>query len=213
MAKRIARELGYIYVDSGAMYRAVTLYAINNGFIDNYHFNVDDLVMELHKIKLDFKFNDELGHSEMFLNDENVESAIRTMVVSGHVSQIATVPEIRYQMVKLQHAMGEDKGIVMDGRDIGTVVFPDAELKIFMTAEAKVRAQRRYDELLERGEDVAFEDVIRNVKERDYIDSNRRDSPLRKADDAIEFDNSSMSIEEQYDKIMRLVRMTLEDLE
>lgn len=213
VAKKIAQKLGYVYVDSGAMYRAVTLYAMQNGFISVDEFNVSDFVMELDKINLKFVFNEELGYSEMYLNGKNVEKEIRTMEVSSFVSTIAAVPEIRYQMVKLQHAMGKDKGIVMDGRDIGTVVFPDADLKIFMTASAEVRARRRYNELLERGEKVDFEEVLKNVQKRDYIDSNREDSPLIKADDAIEFDNTHLSLEEQYEKIFRLVKMTIEDME
>ena len=209
----VARSLGYLYVDSGAMYRAVTLYAIRNGLIGYRGFHVSDLIAELDKIKVGFKFNAELGFSEVYLNGKNVERAIRTMEVSNFVSQVAAVPEVRRQMVKLQHDMGKEKGVVMDGRDIGTVVFPNAELKIFMTASTEIRARRRYDELMNRGERVVYDDVYRNVMERDHIDSTREDSPLTKADDAIEFDNSELSIQEQYDKVMRLVRMTMEDLE
>ena len=209
----VAKSMGYLYVDSGAMYRAVTLYAIQNGLIGYRGFHVSDLISELDNIKVAFRFNTELGFSEVHLNDNNVERAIRTMEVSNFVSQVAAVPEVRRQMVKLQHEMGKDKGVVMDGRDIGTVVFPNAELKIFMTASAEIRARRRYDELAGRGERVVYDDVYRNVIERDHIDSTREDSPLIKADDAIEFDNSELSIQEQYDKVMRLVRMTIEDLE
>lgn len=209
----IAKDLGYVYVDSGAMYRAVTLYALREGFISDDHFNVNDFVLELHKINLKFVFNEEKGYAEIYLNNENVEKEIRTMKVSNFVSTIAAVPEIRYQMVKLQHAMGQGKGIVMDGRDIGTVVFPDADLKIFMTASDEVRARRRYDELIARGNNVTFDEVLANVRKRDYIDSTRKDSPLRKAEDAIEFDNTDLSIDEQYETILRLVRMTLEDNE
>ncbi|MBT8253129.1 MAG: (d)CMP kinase [Flavobacteriaceae bacterium] len=213
IAKMVAKALGYIYVDSGAMYRAVTLYAIQNNFIDYSDFHVSDFLGELDKIKLEFRFNPGLGYSEIFLNGENVERAIRTMEVSNFVSQVAVIPEIRRRMVQLQHKMGENKAIVMDGRDIGTVVFPKAELKIFMTASPEIRAKRRFDELLSRGEKVSFDEVFRNVQERDHIDSNREDSPLIKANDAIEFDNSELSIKEQYQKVMRLVRMTIEDLE
>jgi cytidylate kinase len=213
IAKQLAKELGYVYVDSGAMYRAVTLYAIQNNFITNNNFEVNDFVMQLDKIYLEFKFNPELGFSEIYLNGINVEKPIRTMEVSGLVSTVSAVPEVRYQLVKQQQKMGEGKGIVMDGRDIGTVVFPEAELKLFMTASAEIRAQRRYDELIARGDEVNYEEVLRNVQERDYIDSNREDSPLMKADNAVEFDNSNMTLEEQFDKIMNLVRMTLESQE
>lgn len=213
IAKQLAKELGYVYVDSGAMYRAVTLYAMQNGFITPEAFNVNDFVLELDKINLEFKFNPALGFAEMFLNGENVEQQIRTMEVSGLVSKVSAIPEVRYQLVKQQHQMGKDKGVVMDGRDIGTVVFPNAELKLFMTASAQVRAQRRYDELIGRGDEVNFEDVLKNVKERDYIDSHRENSPLMKAEDAIEIDNSDLTLEAQFDKIMSLVSMALEDNE
>lgn len=213
IAKQLAKELGYVYVDSGAMYRAVTLYAMQNGFITTEMFNVNDFVLELDKINLEFKFNSALGFAEMYLNAENVEQQIRTMEVSGLVSKVSAVPEVRYQLVKQQHQMGKDKGVVMDGRDIGTVVFPNAELKLFMTASAEVRAQRRFDELIGRGDDVNFEEVLKNVKERDYIDSHRENSPLMKAEDAIEIDNSNLTLEAQFDKIMSLVRMALEDKE
>ena len=213
IAKQLAKELGYVYVDSGAMYRAVTLYAMQNGFITPEAFNVNDFVLELDKINLEFKFNPALGFAEMFLNGENVEQQIRTMEVSGLVSKVSAIPEVRYQLVKQQHQMGKDKGVVMDGRDIGTVVFPNAELKLFMTASAQVRAQRRYDELIGRGDEVNFEDVLKNVKERDYIDSHRENSPLMKAEDAIEIDNSDLTLDAQFDKIMSLVSMALEDNE
>lgn len=213
IAKQLAKELGYVYVDSGAMYRAVTLYAMQNGFITTEMFNVNDFVLELDKINLEFKFNPALGFAEMYLNAENVEQQIRTMEVSGLVSKVSAVPEVRYQLVKQQHQMGKDKGVVMDGRDIGTVVFPNAELKLFMTASAEVRAQRRFDELIGRGDDVNFEEVLKNVQERDYIDSHRENSPLMKAEDAIEIDNSNLTLEAQFDKIMSLVRMALEDKE
>jgi cytidylate kinase len=213
IAKQLAKELGYVYVDSGAMYRAVTLYAMQNGFITPEAFNVNDFVLELDKINLEFKFNPALGFAEMYLNGENVEQQIRTMEVSGLVSKVSTIPEVRYQLVKQQHQMGKDKGVVMDGRDIGTVVFPNAELKLFMTASAQVRAQRRYDELISRGDEVKLEDVLKNVKDRDYIDSHRENSPLMKAEDAIEIDNSHLTLDAQFDKIMNLVSMALEDNE
>lgn len=213
IAKQIANKLGYLYVDSGSMYRAVTLYAMEHDFISNSHFNINDFVLELDKVTLEFTYNEVLGFSEIILNGKIVEEEIRSMEVSSFVSQVSTVPEVRYLMVKQQRAMRKNNGIVMDGRDIGTVVFPKAELKIFMTSSAEVRAQRRYDELIGRGETIEFEDVLRNVKERDYIDSHREDSPLMKAEDAIEIDNTNLSLEEQYDKIYQLVAMTLEDLE
>jgi len=213
IAKQLANQLGYVYVDTGAMYRAVTLYALENGYINEDNFDVNNFVMQLHNINLSFQFNKDLGFSEMYLNSKNVEKEIRTMKVSSFVSAVAAVPEVRYQLVKQQHQMGKDKGVVMDGRDIGTVVFPNAELKLFMTASAEVRAQRRFDELIGRGDDVNFEEVLKNVQERDYIDSHRENSPLMKAEDAIEIDNSNLTLEAQFDKIMSLVRMALEDKE
>ena len=213
VAKQIAKHLGYVYVDSGAMYRAVTFYAMQHGFIDSNHFNVQGLVFNLYAIDITFKFNDKLGFAEVYLNNINIEKEIRTLEVSSFVSKVAAISEVRQFLVKQQQSLGKDKGVVMDGRDIGTVVFPDAELKLFMTASAETRAQRRYDELKERGETVSYEDVLHNVQERDYMDTNREDSPLVKAKDAIEIDNSNMSLKGQFDKVMQLVKMTLEDLE
>jgi cytidylate kinase len=213
LAKQLAKELGYVYVDTGAMYRAVTLYALQNNYISKDYFKVNDFVLELDKINLSFKFNESLGFSEMYLNGVNVEKDIRTLKVSSFVSKVSAVPEVRYQLVKQQQKMGKGKGIVMDGRDIGTVVFPNAELKLFMTASPEIRAQRRYDELIKRGDEVSYEDVLRNVQQRDYIDSHRKDSPLVKADDAIEIDNSNMTLDEQFQKVLQLAVMTLEDLE
>jgi len=213
LAKQIAKELGYVYVDTGAMYRAVTLYALQNNFIGEDYFYVNDFVLELDKINLSFKFNTVLEFSEMFLNDVNVEKEIRTLEVSSFVSKVSAVPEVRYQLVKQQQKMGNGKGIVMDGRDIGTVVFPQAELKLFMTASPEIRAQRRFDELINRGDKVNFDEVLKNVQERDYIDSHRKDSPLIMAEDAIEIDNSNLTLEAQFESIMNLVRMTLEGQE
>ena len=213
IAKQLAKELGYVYVDSGAMYRAVTLYAMQNGFITLENFKVDEFLQNLHKINLNFKFNSQLGFAEMYLNNVNVENEIRTMEVSNLVSKVSTIPEVRHQLVKQQHQIAEGKGVVMDGRDIGTVVFPDAELKLFITASSEVRAQRRFEELQSKGDPVKFKDVLKNVKERDFIDSNRKSSPLIKAEDAIEIDNSNLSKEAQFEKIMQLVKMTLEDQE
>ena len=205
LAKQLANNLGYVYVDTGAMYRVTTLYALNNGFISENHFNINDFVIELHKIVISFKYNPELKFAEVYLNGVNVEKEIRTMHVSSFVSKVAAVPEVRYQLVKQQQEIGEGTGIVMDGRDIGTVVFPNAELKLFMTASDKIRATRRFDELTAKGDAVTYEEVLHNVRERDYIDTHRKNSPLVKASDAIEIDNSSLTIAEQFDKILKLV--------
>ncbi len=202
IAKQLAKVLGYIYVDTGAMYRAVTLYAIRNGFISLDKNDIDGLVTALPKVKLKFVYNDSLGFSEMYLNDENVEGEIRTMEVSKLVSKVATIEEVRKKLVKIQKAMGLEKGIVMDGRDIGTVVFPDAELKIFMTASPEKRATRRYKELLDKGQDVNYEEVLKNVEHRDHIDTHREISPLMQAEDAIIFDNSDMGLEEQFSRVL-----------
>lgn len=201
LAKQLAKALEYVYVDTGAMYRAVTLFAMRNGFIGGERDNTEVLVKLLPKIQLKFKYNEALGFSEMFLNGENVEKEIRTLEVSENVSRIAEIEQVRHKLVDLQKKMGKEKGIVMDGRDIGTVVFPDAELKIFMTASPEKRAYRRYKELLDRGEKVKYEDVLGNVEQRDFIDSNREFSPLRKAEGAIEFDNSDMGLKEQFERI------------
>ena len=211
MAKDLAKKLGYVYVDTGAMYRAVTLYAMRNGL-----FNADgsvktaDLERQMNKINITFKLNKTAERPDTYLNNELVENDIRTLEVSNHVSQIAAVPFIREAMVAQQQRMGKDKGVVMDGRDIGTTVFPEAELKVFVTASAEVRARRRYDELKEKGIPADFDDILKNVQERDYIDSHREVSPLRKAADAIELDNSHMTIAEQNDWLMRQVQQRIE---
>ena len=211
MAKDLAKKLGYVYVDTGAMYRAVTLYAMRNGL-----FNADgsvktaDLERQMNKINITFKLNKTAERPDTYLNNELVENDIRTLEVSSHVSQIAAVPFIREAMVAQQQRMGKDKGVVMDGRDIGTTVFPEAELKVFVTASAEVRAQRRYDELKEKGMPADFNDILKNVQERDYIDSHREVSPLRKAPDAIELDNSYMTIAEQSAWLMELVEQKIE---
>ncbi len=209
MAKQLAAALGYIYVDTGAMYRAVTLYALRHEFIDEHVFKKDDLIKALPEISLTFRHNEELGFSEMYLNGENVEKEIRTLEVSGYVSQISVVPEVRQKLVALQKEMGKDKGLVMDGRDIGTVVFPKAELKIFMTASPDIRATRRYKELLDRGALISYEEVLENVQKRDYLDSHREHSPLRKADDAVVIDNSAMSQAEQFERALSLAEMRM----
>ena len=200
IAKELAAALGYVYVDTGAMYRAVTLYALNQGYIHE-DFDSTSLIADLPGIHLNFSPNSETGRSDMFLNGENVEQEIRTMKVSQQVSKVATIKEVREKLVQMQQQMGKDKGVVMDGRDIGTVVFPDAELKLFMTASPETRAARRYKELLDRGDAVSYEEVLINVKERDRIDSTRKESPLQKAEDAIVFDNSDMGLEEQFERI------------
>ena len=211
MAKDLAKKLGYVYVDTGAMYRAVTLYAMRNGL-----FNADgsvktaDLERQMNKINITFKLNKTAERPDTYLNNELVENDIRTLEVSNHVSQIAAVPFVREAMVAQQQRMGKDKGGVMDGRDIGTTVFPEAELKVFVTASAEVRAQRRYDELKEKGMPADFNDILKNVQERDYIDSHREVSPLRKAPDAIELDNSHMTIAEQSAWLMEQVEQKIE---
>jgi CMP/dCMP kinase len=205
LAKELAKKLGYVYVDTGAMYRAVTLYAMQNKFIDDAFFDKEALINSLPAIKLEFKFNPDLGFAEMYLNGANVETAIRTLEVSGFVSKVAEISQVRKKLVQQQHEMGKNKAIVMDGRDIGTVVFPDAELKIFMTSGADTRAQRRFDELQQKGEDVTYENVLKNVMERDYIDTHRQDSPLVMANDAVEIDNSYLSRKEQFDLVLELV--------
>ena len=197
MAKDLAREIGYIYIDSGAMYRAVTLYCLENDFFTNDGIDTAQLKAAMPNIRISFQLNPKTQRPMTFLNGVNVEDRIRTMEVSTRVSPVAALPFVREALVKLQQEMGKEKGIVMDGRDIGTAVFPDAELKIFVTASAEIRAQRRYDELKAKGQDASFEEILTNVKERDYIDQNREVSPLRKADDAILLDNSNLTIEEQ----------------
>ena len=203
MAKDLAREVGYVYVDTGAMYRSVTLYALRNGLFTADGIKEDELRQQMPNIQISFKFNAETGRPDTYLNGELVEDKIRTMEVSSHVSPIATLGFVREAMVAQQQQMGKDKGVVMDGRDIGTVVFPDAELKIFVTASAEVRAQRRYDELKQKGMEADYADILKNVQERDYIDSHREVSPLKKADDAIELDNSNMTIAEQKEWLMQ----------
>src|SRR5574344_2398243 len=198
MAKDLAREIGYIYVDTGAMYRAVTLFALRNDcFVDDRKVDTDKLERMMKDIAISFRLNTETGRPDTYLNGENVEKDIRNMEVSSRVSPIAAVPFVRKALVEQQQKMGEAKGIVMDGRDIGTKVFPSAELKIYVTASAEVRAQRRFDELKAKGMPADFDDILKNVNERDYIDTHRDVSPLRKADDAILLDNSNMTIEQQ----------------
>lgn len=211
LAKQLAKHLGYIYVDTGAMYRAVAFFAMQNNLISSDSFNKVELVNQLKNIVLEFKFNSDLGFAEMYLNGDNVEKAIRTIEVSGFVSKVAEVSEVRAKLVEQQQEMGKNKAIVMDGRDIGTVVFPNAELKIFMTASAATRAQRRYDELLQKGDSVSYDEVLKNVEERDYIDTHREDSPLVMAPDAVEIDNSYLNREEQFEVVLDLVNNIIKE--
>lgn len=197
MAKSLAKEIGYIYIDSGAMYRAVTLYCIESGLIEDGEIRTETLKEDLKRINISFKINAETGQPDTYLNAENVENKIRTMLVSSMVSQVSALDFVRSAMVEQQQKMGKEKGIVMDGRDIGTTVFPDAELKIFVTASAEVRAQRRFDELKSKGQEASYDEILHNVKQRDYLDQNREISPLRQASDAILLDNSTLTIEEQ----------------
>lgn len=198
MAKDLAKEIGYIYIDSGAMYRAVTLYCIENGIFDsNNNIQEEKLKERIADINITFKLNKETQRPDTYLNGILVEDKIRTMEVSSRVSPVAALGFVREALVKLQQSMGKEKGIVMDGRDIGTAVFPDAELKIFVTASAEIRAQRRYDELKAKGMEASYEEILHNVEERDKIDQTRKVSPLRKSDDAILLDNSNMTIAEQ----------------
>ncbi|WP_026728760.1 (d)CMP kinase [Flavobacterium denitrificans] len=205
LAKQLAKELEYVYVDTGAMYRAVAYFAMQHNLIGVDFFEKEALIASLPKIQLEFKFNSDLGFAEMYLNSENVEKQIRTIEVSNFVSTVAAVSEVRSKLVEQQQEMGKNKGIVMDGRDIGTVVFPDAELKIFMTASAETRAQRRFDELQQKGNNVTYEEVLKNVVDRDHMDTHREDSPLVIADDAIEIDNSYLNKEEQFAAVLELI--------
>ena len=211
MAKNLARQLGYVYVDTGAMYRAVTLYALRHQLFEaDGEADAASLQRAMPDIRISFQFNAQTGKPDTYLNDELVEHDIRTMQVSERVSKIAALPFVRTALVAQQQRMGKDKGIVMDGRDIGTVVFPHAELKIFVTASAEVRAQRRYDELQQKGMPARYDDILKNVQERDYIDSHREVSPLRKADDAIELDNSNLTIDEQQQWLLQQVNKVLQ---
>lgn len=211
IAKQLANKLAYVYVDSGAMYRAVTLYAMQQGFISAKNLDKNKLISNLDNINLSFKFNPTLGFGEIYLNNANVEKEIRTLEVSNFVSKIAEISEVRRKLVEQQQQMGKNKGVVMDGRDIGTVVFPNAELKLFINASAKTRAQRRYDELIKRGDKVTFDEILKNVVYRDHIDSTREDSPLIVAEDAIEIDNSNLTLVEQFEKIYAIVLKVIQE--
>jgi len=208
-AKAIAKELGYIYIDSGAMYRAVTLYCMRHSLISQDHLNLQGIISELNKINIEFVYNPDISEYETFLNSENVENEIRGLEVSGHVSKISQIAGVRSRMVELQRQIGIFKGIVMDGRDIGTVVFPDADLKIFMTASVEVRAKRRYDELREKGINIDAEEIRRNIVARDITDENRDISPLRRADDALILDNTRMTVDEQMTWVLTIIEKKL----
>lgn len=206
LAKGLAKELKYVYVDTGAMYRAVTLYMIRKGILVNGKFEKDDLIEALNDVNVSFNYNRTLGKSDTFMNGEYVEEEIRTMQVSSQVSRVSEVKEVREKLVHLQQEIGKSRGVVMDGRDIGTTVLPDSELKIFMTATGSVRAYRRYKEMLEKEMEVTLDEVKENLKQRDHIDTTREESPLRQAADAIVIDNSSLSMDEQFKLAMRLVK-------
>lgn len=213
MAKDLAKEIGYIYIDTGAMYRAVTLYAIRNGYFSGEQVDEDALRRALPDIHISFQLNKQTGRPDTYLNGECVEQEIRGMEVSDKVSLVAALPFVRRAMVAQQQEMGKAKGIVMDGRDIGTTVFPRAELKLFITASPEVRARRRLDELKAKGETATYEEVLENVKKRDYLDSTREESPLRKADDAVVLDNSDMTIAEQKAWLLEVVRQRLQEVQ
>lgn len=213
MAKDLAKEIGYIYIDTGAMYRAVTLYALQHGYFSGETIKEDALRQALPSIHIAFRLNPQTGRPDTYLNGVNVERDIRSMEVSDKVSLVAALKFVRQAMVGQQQEMGKAKGIVMDGRDIGTTVFPDAELKLFVTASPEVRARRRLDELKAKGENTTYEEVLANVKKRDYIDSTRQESPLRKAPDAIVLDNSEMTIAEQKAWLLEIVRQRIQDIQ
>lgn len=204
-AKAVAQALGYVYIDTGAMYRAVTYLALEKGFASTSGIEVKALMKVLRKTDIKFVYNATLGFSEIYLDGKNIENEIRGIEIANWVSEVAKQPEVRTYLVNLQRKMGEQKGIVMDGRDIGTTVFPNAELKIFMTASEQVRAERRYKELKAKGDNASFEEVLANIQHRDHIDTTRKESPLRKADDAMVIDNTHLTIEEQVQKILSLM--------
>ena len=205
-AKAVAKALGYVYIDTGAMYRAVTYLALEKGYVSTSGIEVKSLMKDLRKSEIKFVYNPELGFSEIYLDGKNIENEIRGIEIANWVSEVAKQSEVRTYLVDLQRKMGKDKGIVMDGRDIGTTVFPEAELKIFMTASEQVRAERRYRELQAKGDNASFEEVLANIQHRDHIDTTRKESPLRKADDAIVIDNTNLTIEEQVQKILAMVK-------
>jgi len=210
-AKAIASELSYIYIDSGAMYRAVTLYCLRKEYVGKSGLKIDGILADIKDIHICFVYNSDISEYETFLNSENVEREIRGFEVSSHVSRISQIPEVRARMVELQRQIGVFKGIVMDGRDIGTVVFPDADLKIFMTAAVDIRAKRRFDELIHKNIEVEFEEIRKNIIARDIADENRDISPLRRADDAIVLDNSRMTVASQMEWVMEIIRKKINE--
>lgn len=212
LAKALAAELNYAYIDTGAMYRSVTLFCLKQGIIKDNSFLIEEVIKALPKIHLSFRYNNKTKSNDSYLNEVNVEKEIRTLEVAAHASSISTIREVRLQMVALQREMGINKSVVMDGRDIGTAVFPDAELKLFMTADVDVRVQRRFDELHNKGEKISFEEVKRNLLERDYQDTHRKESPLIKASDAIIIDNTELDKNEQLEIVLRLVREKTEKI-
>ena len=205
IAKALATKYGYLYINSGSMYRAVTLFAIENNLLTMTKSNISLFIKKLREISINFKFNDHNLISEIYLNSRNIENEIGSMKVSKLVSEVAAIPEIRKEMVKLQRTIDRDKGVVMDGRDIGSVVFPDADLKLFLTASASVRAKRRFEEMIKKGLSVSYDDIVYNINNRDMLDSTRSDSPLIIEKDAIVIDNSNMSIDDQINKIPQLI--------
>lgn len=209
VAKQLAQALNYTYVDTGAMYRAVAYFAMQNNLISKTHFDKEKLIQSLEDVVLEFQTLSDKNDAHIFLNERDVEDSIRSLTVSDFVSAVAAIPEVRKKMVLQQQKMGEKGGIVMDGRDIGTIVFPEADLKIFMTAPAEIRAERRYKELIEKGEKVHFKDVLKNIQTRDLIDTTRADSPLQKAKDAIEFDNSNLTPDEQFQYLLKIAQKVI----
>jgi len=213
LAKKLAKALNYVYVDTGAMYRAVTLAAMENNVITDGVIDREKLSTILKSIELSFKLNEKTSNADIFLNGKNVEKQVRSLAVSKHVSNVAAISSVRKKLVEQQQQMGKGLGLVMDGRDIGTVVFPNAEVKFFLTVSPEKRAARRYKELLDRGDNIQYDDVLKNVQNRDYINSHREDSPLKKANDAVEIDNSDMGLEEQLERMLNYTRDVIMNLE
>lgn len=206
LARNLAKYLGYRHIDTGAMYRAITLYCLENNLIQNNRINTDVLLHLLDKINVDFKYNEQQGVNEIYLNNRMVEALIREPIISEYASIVSKIPEVRSFLVKLQQKMGEQKRIVMDGRDIGTVVFPNADIKFFMTAKPEIRAQRRYKELIENGVDIKFDEVFKNIEERDYLDTHRDISPLIQAHDAVVIDNSFLTKDQQFEQVLSILK-------
>jgi cytidylate kinase len=206
LAKQLANYLKYIYIDTGAMYRAVTLYAMNNSLINQTQLNKEKIINSLQKIEIDFKYNPQTKTSDTYLNGQNVENKIRSIEVSNLVSEISQIAEVRKMMVNIQQEISKNKGVVMDGRDIGTVVMPNAEIKLFMTASSEIRATRRFEEIKAKGENTSYQEILENVNKRDYLDQNRKESPLIQAPDAIVLDNSILTINDQFNIVIDIVK-------